>query len=80
MAQTACGRRMTMGIYSCKGCVAPKRHPGCHDHCPEYLAQKAEYERRKAEYDREKDIDVSILTARGEKVYKAMKDRRRMRT
>ena len=21
-------------IWCCKNCVAPKRYPGCHDHCP----------------------------------------------
>ena len=47
-----------MAIYSCMGCVAPKRHPGCHGHCPEYLAEKtkhdelrvAEYKRKRIEY------------------------------
>ena len=24
-------------------CVAPKRHPGCHDHCPEFLEYKEKY-------------------------------------
>ena len=24
----------------CKGCEAPKRHPGCHSHCEAYLAWK----------------------------------------
>ena len=24
----------------CKGCVQPKRHPACHDTCPEYQAVK----------------------------------------
>jgi hypothetical protein len=23
-------------ITCCNGCVAPKRYPGCHDHCPDY--------------------------------------------
>lgn len=40
-------------INSCKGCVAPKRYPGCHAVCPEYLADKEEHERRKAEYYKE---------------------------
>lgn len=33
-----------MANYCCRGCVAPKRYPGCHDHCPERqeeLAQRA---------------------------------------
>lgn len=38
-----------MAIYSCMGCVPPKRYPGCHSHCPEYAKEKAQYE---------KDMDV----------------------
>lgn len=30
-----------MKIKCCKDCVAPKRHPGCHGVCPEYLYEKA---------------------------------------
>ncbi len=30
-----------MGIKCCFGCVAPKRHPGCHASCPEYIEEKA---------------------------------------
>ena len=69
-----------MAIFPCKGCVAPKRHPGCHDHCLEYLTHKAEYDKRKAAYDRERNISVGIILDRRDKVYKAMKDRRKMKT
>lgn len=27
----------------CNGCVAPKRCPGCHGSCPEYIAWNEEY-------------------------------------
>lgn len=42
-----------MANNCCYGCVAPKRYPGCHDHCPERqeeLAQRAQEmeKRRKA--------------------------------
>lgn len=63
-------------IRSCYGCVAPKRHPGCHDHCPEYLAEKAELGRLKAAYDRQQDINGYVCHDRGVKVYKALKNRR----
>ena len=43
-------------ITCCKSCVAPKRHPGCHGHCPEYLAERAVYEAKKAEVDKLKAI------------------------
>lgn len=29
-----------MIICPCKGCEAPKRHPGCHAHCEAYLDWK----------------------------------------
>ena len=65
-----------MPINSCKGCVAPERHPGCHDHCHKYLEAKAEHDRLKAIHDREKDINIGIYIDRNSKVYKAMRDRR----
>ena len=65
-----------MAIFSCKGCVAPKRHPGCHGTCPEYLAEKAEHDRLKEIYDRERKLSQSIVGERYEKVLKAMKYRR----
>lgn len=67
-------------MFSCKDCVAPKRHPGCQDHCPEYKAERAEYDKRKAAYDRERDVSVAIILDRRDKVYKAMKNRRKKRT
>ena len=64
-----------MTIFSCKGCVAPKRHPGCHDHCPEYIAEKAEHDRKKAIDDKERFVSIGIYGNRSKKVYKALRDR-----
>lgn len=36
-----------MKIKCCKDCVAPKRRPGCHGVCPEYLYEKALWEEEK---------------------------------
>jgi hypothetical protein len=66
-----------MTIYSCKDCVAPKRHPGCHSQCQEYLAQKAAYDAMKAEYDKKQAIERGIYVQRSNRVYQAMKGRRR---
>ena len=33
---------------SCKNCVAPKRHPGCHGDCPDYEKDKAVENKKKA--------------------------------
>lgn len=64
-----------MAIKCCKGCVAPKRHKACWDSCPEYIAERAEYDRCKAVYDQKKNIDSAIYANRSKKVYKAMRDR-----
>ena len=65
-----------IGICSCKDCVAPKRYPGCHSVCREYLEQKAEHDRLKAIHDKEKQINLGIYIDRNTKIYNAMKDRR----
>lgn len=36
-------------IWCCKDCVAPKRRPGCHGSCPEYLVEKAEHDKQRIE-------------------------------
>jgi hypothetical protein len=61
--------------YSCKDCVAPKRYPGCHAVCPEYLEQKAEYDRIKAIRDKEREVSCAIIIDRANKVDKAMRNR-----
>ena len=64
-------------IFCCKGCEAPKRHPGCHGKCEEYIKQKADYDKRKAELDSERKINQAILCERGKKVYGALKGYRK---
>ena len=66
-------------IKCCKDCVAPKRHPGCHGACQEYLAEKAEHDRLKTAYDRERKIESAIMGQRYERVEKALKYRRKRR-
>ena len=67
-----------MSIKCCNGCVPPKRNPYCHGSCPEYLAEKAEYDRQKAAYDEKQRIDNAIYSNRSVKVEKAIKRRRRI--
>lgn len=49
-----------MRIRCCYECVPPKRHPGCHATCEEYLKQKAEHDaykdRENAERRRQDDV------------------------
>lgn len=65
-----------MPIKCCKDCVAPKRHPGCHDHCPEYNKENAENKARKAILDKEKSISLGIYFQKSQAVSKALKNRR----
>ena len=39
-----------MNKCPCKGCVAPKRKPGCHSICPEYIEYSEQEEMRKKAY------------------------------
>ena len=63
-------------IDCCRYCQAPKRYPGCHGSCQEYIAEKAEYNRLKAIHDQQRSIDIGIVQQRGERVYKALRSRR----
>lgn len=64
-----------MAIECCHYCVAPKRYPGCHDHCHEYIEQKAKHDAEKAEIDKKRAVNLGIYTQRGNKVYEARKRR-----
>lgn len=62
--------------FCCYGCVPPKREPGCHSTCPEYLKQKAAHDALKAKTDEQRRINQSIYYSRGDKVEKALRYRR----
>ena len=63
-------------IYCCNGCVPPKKHGGCHATCPDYFIDSAFHAVEKAATDQERHITNTIYFNRGEKVSKAMKNRR----
>ena len=65
-----------MAIKCCCGCVAPKRYPGCHDHCPDYAKEKAVYDAQKAAEQKKRDIEYAITEQRSRAVHKAMRHRR----
>ena len=66
-------------IECCHYCVAPKRYPGCHGKCPEYLKEKAENEERKAAYYGDRSVTSGLEEQRSDAVTKAMKEMRRKR-
>ena len=65
-----------MVIKCCMGCVAPKRHPGCHGSCQEYQAEKTEYDKRKAEYNRDNAVQSGLTAQRTASILKAQKARK----
>ena len=65
-----------MAIKCCNGCVPPKRNPYCHGSCPEYLAEKAEYDRLMAADAEKRMIGNAIYSNRSVKVNNAMRRRR----
>lgn len=64
-----------MAIKCCRYCVAPKRHPGCHGSCSEYLTEKAIYDELKAADDKRRAIGNGIYYQRCIKICKAMKQK-----
>ena len=65
-----------MAINCCRYCVAPKRYPGCHDHCPDYAKEKAVADAQKAAEQKKRDIEYAIMEQRSRAVHKAMRHRR----
>lgn len=63
-------------IYCCNGCIPPKKHGGCHATCPDYFIDYVFHAVEKAEADQDRHITNAIYFNRGEKVSKAMKNRR----
>ena len=47
----------------CKPCKPPKRHPGCQDHCPDYLADKAVRDKEQAEIRKQREIESNLNAA-----------------
>ena len=66
-----------MAIYSCMGCVAPKRHPGCHGHCSEYLEEKARHDKEKAEKERLDSVERGLDDHFARVAYRVSKARHR---
>lgn len=63
-------------IECCHHCVPPKRHPGCHDRCPEYAEEKAVYEQRKLAYYGDPIVQSGLTFQRNASVERALRRRR----
>lgn len=65
---------MANGLFECcHQCHPPKRNPGCHSDCPEYLKDKAEYDKRKAAADKKRKAKNGLTAQRAAGVNRAMK-------
>lgn len=42
----------------CYGCVAPKRHPGCHGDCVDYMIAKAFHEAERMEEQQQQEVSL----------------------
>ena len=60
-----------MAIKCCQYCVAPKRHPGCHGHCDEYIKEKATHDEMKMAEDKRKRIQYGLDSQCARGVYLA---------
>lgn len=65
-----------MGIKCCINCVAPKRYPGCHDHCTEYTKEKAIHNEEKAVQDKKNAISGGIMAQKLAGINRAKKENR----
>lgn len=65
-----------MAIKCCNGCVAPKRHTGCHGHCPEHIEEKAVHDEQMEAERKRKAISHGITAQRTAGVTKALRERR----
>ena len=64
-------------INCCKTCKAPKRRPGCHDHCKEYLVEKQDYKNRKEKLKEDiQNLELEIAGLNGS-AYRGIKQKGR---
>lgn len=66
-----------MAIRCCIGCVAPKRHEKCHNHCQDYNTEKIMDIVAKAPAEKEKQAAYSVTAQKADGVDRAYKNRRK---
>lgn len=68
-----------MAIKCCYGCVAPKRYPGCHGTCPEYLAEKAKHDEEMTEDYKRRQVQGALNEQRYRAITKVTKHKRKLK-
>lgn len=66
-----------MKIKCCKDCIAPKRYPGCHSVCPEYIHEKELCEKERNAIRDERMICNRLYEQCYKGVQKAQRHKRR---
>lgn len=64
-----------MAIKCCHGCVAPKRHPGCHSTCPEYIEEKSVHEAQREAAQKAKAVLDGVYASRQRSARKVLRHR-----
>lgn len=59
---------MVNNCKCCKNCIPPKRYPGCHGHCEEYLSEKKELDKIREKIARERRYNDDYYSASGRRV------------
>ena len=67
---------MRTRIDCCNGCVATRRHPGCHGSCPEYTGQRADLDETKKEMNLKHLTASNIYGQRSDSVARVTRKRR----
>ena len=65
-----------MGIKCCKDCVAPKRHPGCHDRGEQYQKEKAQLDAENAQIRKERDKERALKSNYNKIICKSAREHR----
>ena len=66
-----------MAIRCCNGCVAPKRHSGCHGSCPEYLKEKAEHDAQAEESYKQRQLALNLNQQKYSAIIRASRNKRK---
>ena len=62
---------------ACHGCTREWKHPGCHDTCKDYKAEKAAFDEQKAASDARRKINNEIYSQKSAGIHRARRKHRK---
>lgn len=71
------GSEVHMEDNPCRYCRAPKRYPGCQDHCAEGVAWKKKHDAQRAEERTQRAARNGVYNQRSQAVAKAYRKQRK---